>query len=79
MVYTSIQITPKTRKKLSLFKQDERETYDTLLNKFMQLIPEGDNEGKYTELFRIGLLNAKIEIKKGETVSHEQVKKSLGL
>lgn len=79
MAYTSIQITPKTRKKLSLFKQDERETYDTLLNKFMQLIPEGDNEGKYTELFRIGLLNAKIEIKKGETVSHEQVKKSLGL
>ncbi len=68
-----------TRDRLSRLKSNPRETYDELLNKLLALIPEGDDEGRYSEEFRIGLLNARIDIREGRLVSHEQVKKQLGL
>lgn len=76
---TTIQLSPTTRDRLSRLKSNPRETYDELLNKLLALIPEGDDEGRYTEEFRIGLLNARIDIREGRLVSHEQVKKQLGL
>ena len=79
MAYTSIQIAPETRKKLAKFKENERETYDELLNKLLSLIPSNDDEGEYTDQFRIGLLNSRLDIKHGKTVTHSEVKKSLGL
>ena len=79
MAYTSIQIQPKTRDRLSRLKEDGRQTYDNVLNRLMALIPSGDGEGEYTDEFRIGLLNAKIQLRHGETVPHTEVKKSLGL
>ncbi len=78
MTYTSIQISPQTRKRLARFKESERETYDSLLNKLMELVPSGDDEGEYTEQFRLGLLNARISLKEGRTISHEKAKKALG-
>lgn len=78
--YTSIQILPETRKKLASLKQGSRETYDELLNKLLELIPAGDEEGEYTDEFRIGLLNARLELKRGgRGVSMEKLKKKLGL
>ena len=79
MAYTTIQIKKETRGRLEQLKESQRETYDQLLNKLLELVPTGDDEGKYTEEFRTGLLNAKLQLKKGTTISHEKVKKRLGL
>ena len=79
VAYTSIQLLPQTRLKLAGFKASGRETYDDVLNKLMMLVPEGDDEGKYTEEFRIGLLNAKLDLMRGNVISHAEVKKRLGL
>ncbi|MFH0817165.1 MAG: hypothetical protein V1909_00860 [Candidatus Micrarchaeota archaeon] len=79
MGYTSIQISPGTRMRLAELKSSERETYDQLLNKLLQLVPNGDDEGEYREDFRIGLLNAKLDLKHGRVISHENLKRKLGL
>ena len=79
MDYTTIQILPDTRMRLAQLKSSERETYDQLLNKLLQLVPKGDDEGEYKEEFRIGLLNAKLDLKHGRVISHEDLKRKLGL
>ncbi|MBS3060636.1 MAG: hypothetical protein J4432_03965 [DPANN group archaeon] len=77
--YTSIQILPETREELSHLKSSPRETYDELIKKLIELIPEGDEEGTYKDEFKVGLLNAKLDAIKGRTYSLSDVKKSLGL
>ena len=79
VAYTTIQISPKTREILSFLKESKRETYDDLINKLVSLIPDGDDEGKYSRNFRVGLLNAKLDFKKGELFSFSDVKKSFGV
>jgi hypothetical protein len=79
MNYTTIQILPDTRMRLAQLKSGERETYDNVLNKLLQLVPEGDDEGKYAEDFRIGLLNAKLDLKHGRAIPHDALKRQLGL
>ncbi|HLC38030.1 MAG TPA: hypothetical protein VJI71_01100 [Candidatus Norongarragalinales archaeon] len=77
--YTTIQISPKTREKLASLKGSSRETYDVILNKLLELVPQGDEEGIYAREFRLGLLDARLDIKRGRLISHEEVKKRLGL
>ncbi|NYZ78155.1 hypothetical protein H0N96_02015 [Candidatus Micrarchaeota archaeon] len=79
MAYTTIQVSAETREKLAKLKTYERETYDELLNALLSLVPSGDDEGEYTDEFRIGLLRAKEDIRKNRVYSHEFVKKQLGL
>ena len=76
---TTIQLTPKTRDKLARLKSTPRETYDEVLNKLLALVPEGDEEGLYTQSFRVGLLSARLDLKEGRVMDHERVKKRLGL
>lgn len=76
---TSIQIDAKTRARLARLKSSSRETYDDLLNKLMELVPEGDDEGLYTDAFRLGLLDAKLDVRAGRTIPMDEVKKRLGL
>jgi hypothetical protein len=76
---TTIQVTPATRERLAALKSSPRETYDELLNKLLTLIPRGDDEGTYRDAFRMGLLNARLDIRAGRVTDHEQVKKRLGL
>jgi hypothetical protein len=78
-VITTIQVTPATREQLAALKSSPRETYDELLNKLLALIPKGDDEGPYSDAFRMGLLTARIDIRSGRLTDHEQVKKRLGL
>ena len=78
MKLTTIQLSPKTREILSGLKTN-RETYDGLIRKLLSLIPEGDDEGRYTEEFRIGLLNARLDILRGNVIMHEELKKKMGL
>jgi len=77
--YTSIQILPGTREQLASLKETPRETYDDVLNKLMELIPKADDEGEFSDEFRVSLLNAKIDTLKGRTYSLSEVRKSLGL
>lgn len=79
MTYTSIQISPETRERLAALKSHDRETYDELLRELMDLIPSGDDEGKYTDEFRASLLRSLSDIKHGRTYSVEEVKKQLGI
>ncbi|MGA8536020.1 MAG: hypothetical protein WB789_01340 [Thermoplasmata archaeon] len=76
---TTIQVTPATRERLAALKSSPRETYDELLNKLLSLVPQGDDEGTYTDAFRMGLLNARLDIRSGRVTEHEQIKKRLGL
>jgi len=79
MSITTIQIDRETRDRLARLKSDSRETYDELLNKLLALVPEGDEEGTYSTAFRVGLLNARLDIRAGRTSEHAKVKKQLGL
>jgi predicted transcriptional regulator len=79
MATTTIQIDMSTREKLTHLKMNSRETYDEVLNRLITLIPSGDEEGEYTDAFRIGLLMAKCDVQAGRLVDHSEVKKRLGL
>ncbi len=54
-------------------------TYDELLNALMSLVPEGDDEGVYTEDFRASLLKGLLDLKEKKTHTTEEVKKQLGI
>lgn len=76
---TTIQLDPKTRERLARLKLSPRETYDEVLNRLLALVPEGDDEGLYTQAFRVGLLDARLDIREGRVVDHKEVKRRLGL
>ncbi len=79
MPITTIRVTSETRKKLAKLKLSSRETYDDLINMLIALVPEGDDEGQYTEAFRLGLLRARLDAKEGRVILHEELKRRLGL
>ncbi|HKZ49340.1 MAG TPA: hypothetical protein VJ397_11225 [Thermoplasmata archaeon] len=79
MGLTTIQIKAATRDRLARLKADSRDTYDEVLNKLLSLVPSGDDEGRYTEAFRLGLLQARLDVREGRLTDHERVKRSLGL
>ena len=76
---TTIQLSEETREKLARLKSTPRETYDELLNKLLALVPEGDEEGRYTQAFRVGLLGARLDIKEGRVVPLREAKQRLRL
>ena len=76
---TTIQLTPQTRSRLAELKQSPRESYDEVLTKLLSLVPEGDQEGMYTQPFRVALLRSRLEIRDGRTLSHAELKRRLGL
>ncbi|MCD6576160.1 MAG: hypothetical protein J7K73_03310 [Nanoarchaeota archaeon] len=79
VTYTSIQIYPETRELLAKLKSNKNESYDEVIRKLIELIPQGDEEGEYTEEFKIGLLNARLELKKGKKISLTKAKAKLGV
>ncbi len=76
---TTIQLSSSTRERLAALKATPRETYDELVNKLIALVPEGDDEGVYTDSFRIGLLSARLDIRARQVTDHDLVKQRLGL
>lgn len=78
-VITTVQLSSETRHRLSQLKQSPRETYDELLNKLLDLVPNGDEEGAYRAAFRVGLLNARLDLRAGRTVAHDELKRRLNL
>lgn len=76
---TTVQVESETRARLAELKSNPRETYDQVLNKLLALVPLGDDEGQYRAAFRVGLLNARLDIREGRTAEHAQLKRRLGL
>lgn len=76
---TTIQISVATRQRLAALKSSRRETYDEILSKLISLVPAGDDEGLYTDSFRLGLLNAHLDLRDGRLTDHDLAKKRLGL
>jgi predicted transcriptional regulator len=79
MPYTTIQISKVTRQKLGKLKLYKKATYDEIIGALISLVPEGDDEGEYTEEFRASLLRGLIDIKAGRTYTTEEVRRKLGV
>lgn len=79
MSYTTIQVTKTTREKLNKLRPYKRATYDDIIGTLMELIPEGDDEGAYTDEFRVSLLRGLLDIKSGRTYAGSEVMKKLAL
>ena len=78
-MYSTVRVADTTKEKIENLKVYKRESIDDVLNKLLVLVPEGDDEGKYTTEFRAGLLQSLAESKLGKVITHEQMKKQLGL
>lgn len=74
---TTIQLDSRTRDRLARLKG--KDTYDELLNKLLSLVPDGDDEGQYTDEFRVGLLQAHLDVMQGRLVPHDEVRRRFGL
>ena len=79
MAYTTIQINTATRERLAGMRSYDRETYDEILNALMEIVPSGDEDGKYTPEFRASLLRGMSDIRNGRMHSMGDVRKILGL
>lgn len=78
-MYTTIQINKVTRERLNQLKPYKKATYDEIIEALIDLIPEGDGEGKYTPEFRASLLRGLLDIKHGRVYSHDEVKRLIGV
>ncbi len=78
-MYSTVRVANVTKEKIENLKVYKRESIDDVLNKLLALVPDGDEEGKYTEEFRAGLLQSLVESKMGKTYSLSEAKKQLGL
>ncbi len=79
MASTTIRLNSSTKTELEALKEHRRESFDDVIGKLIALVPEGDDEGKYSDDFRAGLLEALFESKQGKHIPLERVKKELGL
>ena len=78
-MFTTIQLEKTTRERLNKLKLYKRATYDEIINALMDLIPEEDDEGRYTSEFKASLLRSLLDIKHGRTYSSGEVRSKLGL
>jgi len=76
---TTIQVTKQLKGKLDKLKQHPRETYSDVIEMLLKIIPTGDEEGEYTDEFRLSILRGRMDIAEGRTVSMAEAKKRLGL
>jgi hypothetical protein len=79
MAITSIQVESAVREALAALKSSPRETYSEVLLKLLSLVPQGDDEGAYSDAFRVGLLSARLDVQAGRTLPHDELKQRLGL
>lgn len=72
---TTIKVNAKTRDALQALKGSR--SYDELLGMLLKLVPEGDDEGRFTDDFRLSLLDGLLY--DGPRISHEDLKREFGL
>ncbi|VVB76751.1 Uncharacterised protein [uncultured archaeon] len=78
-MYTTVQLEKTTRERLNKLRIYKRVTYDEIINALIDLIPERDEEGKYTSEFRASLLRGLLDIRHGRTYGSAAVRERLGL
>ncbi len=76
---TTIQVPKQLKEKLDSLKQHPRETYGEVIEMLFNLVPTGDEEGEYTDEFRLAWLRGELDLLAGRTVSMAEAKKRLGL
>ena len=74
---TSIQLENKTRARLEKMKTFSKESYDDVVNRLLNIVE--DDEGVLSKHTIKNIEKSLAEIKAGKVVSHEEVKKRLGL
>ena len=79
MASTTIRLETATKRNLEVLKEHRRESFDEVIGKLLALVPDGDEEGKYSDEFRAGLLEAHFEAKQGKLIPFDKVKTELGL
>ncbi len=72
---TTIKVNTRTRDALQGLKG--RLSYDELLSMLLRLVPEGDDEGKFTPEFRRSLLDGLLY--EGPRISHQDLRREFGL
>ncbi len=73
MTISTIQIKEETKKRLQSMKLHPRETYEDVIERLIEDLSELDKETK------VEIEEARNEIASGKFVTHEQLKKDLGL
>ncbi|MHB1813096.1 MAG: DUF7557 family protein [Thermoplasmataceae archaeon] len=73
MTISTIQIKDETKKRLQSMKLHPRETYEDVIERLIEDLSELDKETK------VEIEEARNEIASGKFVTHEQLKKDLGL
>lgn len=73
---TSIRVKDKTKKRLGKMKLFPQESYDETLTRLMNYVDEDDNISSQTKK---DIKKAMAEIKKGKFITHEEVKRKLGI
>ncbi len=75
---TSIQIEKETKKRLDKLKNHPRETYNQVLARLIYIVSQEDEEELSPQTIK-NIEKSLAEIKAGKIVSHEDVKRRLGL
>ena len=65
--------------RLEVLKTAGSMTYDKLMRALLSLIPEGDDEGKYTDEFKASLLESSLDVAEGRVISLDELKRRLSL
>ena len=68
-----------TKLRLEVLKEAGNMTYDKLIRALLSLIPEGDDEGKYTDEFKASFLVSSLDVAEGRVVSLDELKRNLAL
>jgi hypothetical protein len=79
MSYTTIQINVHTRAELNKLRNALNQTYDQVLLTLLDIVPQGDDEGRYTDEFKASLIRGMADIKHGRTSSMSEIKDKLGI
>lgn len=76
---STIHVSKATKLRLEAMKEAGGMTYDKLIRALLSLVPEGDEEGKYTEVFKASFLGSSLDVAEGKVVSLDKLKRSLDL
>lgn len=63
--------------RLEVLKKAGNMTYDKLMRALLSLIPEGDDEGKYTDEFKASFLESSLDVVEGRAISLDELKRRL--
>ena len=77
MNQSTIRISDSTKMRLEVLKKAGNMTYDKLIRALLSLIPEGDDEGKYTDEFKASFLESSLDVVEGRAISIDELKRRL--